>query len=681
MTASDRALPLPPAPPVLPEPETGQVGDADAPVDTIARGLGRLGEAGLDRVALAGVMALAALLYLWNLTVSGFANTYYAMAAQAGAADWRAFFFGSLDAANFITLDKPPAATWVMSLFVKAFGLSAWSVLLPQALLGVGSVAVLYMAVRRAFGRGAATLAAIVLAVTPAAALIFRYDNPDALLTFLLVTAAWALGRGLENGRLRWVVLAASLVGLGFLTKYLQAYLVLPAFALVWLVAAPGGVRRRLAGLAIAAVTVLLTSGWWVAIVELIPASARPYIGGSTDNSVLDLIFGYDGLGRIFGQGIGGGTSVPSGGSGPGGFQGPGGLPGSGTTNVAGGGPGGSGGFGGEPGILRMFNPQFGGEISWLIPLALVSLAVGLIVWRRAGRSDRRLAAYALWGTWLVVHVAVFSFMSGIAHPYYTVMLAPAVGALVGAGVADLWRLRSRRLVGGAVLAVGLLGSAAWAFIVLERIPSFAPGLGIAAVALAVVAGLVLVLPAAAVERRIQRAALGLGLAAALAGSTAFTFATTTRALAGGDPTAGPSEATGGARPVGDFGTSTNAAMIDYVVTNRGSATWIVAAQGSGNAAAIQLAAGAPVLTMGGFSGTDAAPSMSQLQSLVNSGQLRYVLVGNAGGPGGPGGPGGSGVRELMAWVSSACTAVTLGSPATGGSTTSTLYDCAGAAG
>ena len=657
MTAGDHLLSHPPS---QPEGLPAAVPEARPAAETPTAVTARLGEAGWDRLALAGVTALAAVLYLWNLTISGFANTYYAMAAQAGAADWRAFFFGSLDAGNFITLDKPPAATWLMSLSVRAFGLSSWAVLLPQALLGMASVAVLYLAVRRSFGRPAAILAAIVLAITPSASLIFRYDNPDALLTFVLVAAAWAMGRGLEDGRLRWVILGAGLVGLGFLTKYLQAYLVLPAFAAVWLVSAPGSVRRRLVGLSVAGVIVVATSGWWVAIVQLMPASSRPYVGGSANNSVLNLIFGYDGLGRIFGQGPGGGVAPF--GSGPG--------PGSG--------------FGGVPGIVRMFNAQFGGEISWLIPLAPLALVVGLVVHRRAGRTDRRLAAFLLWGTWLVVHSVVFSLMSGIAHPYYSVMLAPAIGVLVGGGMAELWRLRDRRLLAGVVLAAGLVGTAAWAFVLLERVPLFLPGLGIAAVAAAVFAGLVLVLPAATVDRRVQRMALALGLVAALAGSTAFTIATTTRALAGGDPVAGPLASSGGPRLVGDFGTTTDTALIDYLVANRGSATWVVAAQGSGNAASIQLAAGAPVLTMGGFSGTDAVPTMPELQALIASSELRFVLVGGVGGPGGqggPGGPGGSGTRKIATWVSSACTAVSVGTTASGtsGGPAAALYDCAGA--
>jgi len=196
-------------------------------------------------LALGAVLGLAAVLYLWNLTVSGYANTYYAMAAQAGSRDLAAFFFGSLDAGNFITLDKPPASVWLMALSVRLLGLSSWSILLPQAMLGIATVGVLFLAVRRAFGVPAAILAGLTMALTPAATLIFRYDNPDALLTFALVVAAWALGRGLEDGRLRWPVLAAALVGLAFLTKYLQAYVILPAFALVWMVSAPGSLSAR----------------------------------------------------------------------------------------------------------------------------------------------------------------------------------------------------------------------------------------------------------------------------------------------------------------------------------------------------------------------------------------------------------------------------------------------------
>jgi hypothetical protein len=297
----------------------------------------------------------AAILYLVNLTVSGYANTYYAMAAQAASQSWSAWFFGSLDASSFITLDKPPLATMVMGLAVRLFGLSSWSILLPEALMGVGAVAVLFLAVRRSFGTAAATIAGAVMALTPAAVLIFRYDNPDALLTLLLVSAAWALLRALDGGRLRWLALAGTLVGLGFMTKFLQAWLVLPVFALVWIVAAPGGWRRRLAGLAVSAAAVAVASLAWPLAVDLIPAASRPYIGGSTGNSVFDLILGYDGLGRIFG-GAGNG----------------------------GGGGGGGGMFGGSAGLFRLFNELFGGQVSWLFPYAVVAGVSGLVLRLRA---------------------------------------------------------------------------------------------------------------------------------------------------------------------------------------------------------------------------------------------------------------------------------------------------------
>ena len=345
------------------------------------RGLvrGDAGEAVWVRPAFAGVLALAAVLYLWNLTVSGYANTYYSAAALAASQSWSAWFFGSFDANNFITVDKPPLGTMLMGLSVRLFGLSSWSVLLPQALAGVAAVGVLFGAVKHSFGAAAATIAAVVMALTPAAVLIFRFNNPDALLTLLFVLSAWALLRSLEHGSYRWMALAAACVGLAFLTKYLQAYLVLPGYALVFGFSANTTLRRRIAGLGVALATVLMTSGWWVAIVQMLPAGSKPFIGGSTTGSPLDLIFGYDGLGRIFGA------------SGPGG------------------GGAGGGGFSGEVGPLRLFNDQMFGQIAWFIPLAIVCLVVGLYRRRWAQRTDRALAGYLLWGTWLIVTAIVFS--------------------------------------------------------------------------------------------------------------------------------------------------------------------------------------------------------------------------------------------------------------------------------
>ena len=393
--------------------------------------------------------------------------------------------------------------------------------------MGVAAVVVLFLAVRRSFGTAAAAIAGTVMALTPAAVLIFRYDNPDALLTLLLVSAAWALLRALDAGRMRWLALAGTLVGLGFMTKFLQAWLVLPVFALVWIVAAPGGWRRRLAGLVVSAAAVAVASLAWPVAVDLIPAASRPYIGGSTGNSVFDLILGYDGLGRIFG-GVGNGGGD--------------------------GGGGGGGMFGGSAGILRLFNEQFGGQVSWLIPYAVIAGASGLVLRLRAGRTDRRLVGYLLWGGWLAVHVLVFSFMSGVIHPYYSVILAPAIGALVGGGhgravappvaIADRRARSSRALRRQRGLGVGAPGADAGL-----RAgpgdrgrrdhrggrPSWWPS----------PAGRLLA------GERAGRRAVAVALAALLAGPAVFAAQTMATAHSGGDPAAGPARVGFGGGPGG----------------------------------------------------------------------------------------------------------------------------------
>ncbi|HEY7177485.1 MAG TPA: glycosyltransferase family 39 protein, partial [Micromonosporaceae bacterium] len=356
------------------------------------------------RPALAVLLAGTALLYLWDLSASGWANAFYSAAVQAGTKSWKAFFFGSSDASNFITVDKPPASLWVMEISARIFGVNSWSILVPQALEGVAAVGLLYATVRRWYGPAAGLVAGAAFALTPVAVLMFRFNNPDALLVLLLVAAAYATTRAVEVASPRWLALAGALVGLGFLTKMFQAFLVLPAFALVYLVAAPATFRKRLWHVVVAGAAMVVAAGWWVAIVSLIPAADRPYIGGSQNNSVLGLAFGYNGFGRLTGNETG---SVGGGGAG---------------------GPG--GGMWGRTGWTRLFGADIGGQTAWLLPAALALLLIGLWTSRRAPRTDHARAGYVLWGAWLVVTAAVFSFMAGIFHPYYTVALAPAIGAL-----------------------------------------------------------------------------------------------------------------------------------------------------------------------------------------------------------------------------------------------------------
>ena len=606
--------------------------------------------------AVPALAAIAGFLYLVNLTVSGYANTYYAMAAQAASQSWSALFFGTLDSQGFVTLDKPPLATWLMGLSVKTLGLSSWSILLPQALLGVGSVLVLYLAVRRSFGSTAAFVAGLLMAITPVAVLTFRYDNPDALLTFLLVSAAWALGRGLERGHLRWALLAAILVGAAFLTKYLQAFIVLPGFALVWLVSAPVSLRRRIVGLLAASATVAISSFWWVAIVALIPADSRPYIGGSTTNSPLDLILGYDGLERIFGTSpSGAGLAL---GTGPAGLSGP--------T------------FSGTPGILRLFNDQFGGQIAWLLPAAVLAVGVAVVLHLRSNRSDRRVGGYLLWGSWLAVHAAVFSFMSGIIHAYSAVVLAPAIGGLVGGAAAELWQRRATSRSAGAVLAAGVVATGVTTFVLLDRTPDFASGLGYGILALSAVAALVIAIPSALTGAGVTRAAGAFALVAVIAGPLAYAAATMTTGYGSGDPSAGPQSTAsfGGMGALACGGAPCNfspasRALVNYLVANRGSARWIVATSGSQVAAGIQLAADLPVMTMGGFFGGDPTPTLDELKATIASGELRYVLLWSL-----PAGDIQVGHDSVFSnWVSTNCVAVTIDASSSG------LYDCASAAG
>ena len=419
-----------------------------------------LGDPERPRWVTLGVVALlsaTAVLYLWGLGSAEWANPYYAAAAQAGTQNLTAWLFGSLDPGNAITVDKPPAALWVMALSGRLFGFTPFTMLLPQALMGVASVGVLYAAVRRVSGPGAGLIAGAALAVTPVAASMFRYNNPDALLVLMLVTAAYLMVRAIESARYRWIVLAGVVLGLAFLTKMLQAFLVVPGFALAFLVAAPVGLWHRVGQLAAGAAAMIATAGSFLMLVSLWPADSRPYIGGSTDNSLLQLALGYNGIQRV------------TGGEGPVGGPGGGGL---------GGGPGGGANlfFGGDPGLTRLFGASMGTEASWLLPAAVIGLVAGLWFTRRTARTAFVRAGLLLWGGWLVVTGAVFSFMDGIIHPYYTVALAPAVAALVGICTVELWR--GRRFRGPRMtLAAMSAATGVWAFILLDRTPEWFPWL------------------------------------------------------------------------------------------------------------------------------------------------------------------------------------------------------------
>ncbi|MEU1286725.1 glycosyltransferase family 39 protein [Kitasatospora sp. NPDC005856] len=541
--------PLPPAGPEGPASWSGRLRTLPA-----RAWRGRADDPRWVRPALLALLAATTVLYLWGLSASGWANSFYSAAVQAGSQSWKAFFFGSSDAANFITVDKPPAALWPMALSARIFGLSSWSVLVPQALMGAATAGVLYATVRRRFSPLGGLLAGAALALTPVAALMFRFNNPDALLVLLLTLAAYGLLRAVEAAGTRWLVFTGVMFGLAFLTKTLQAFLVLPAFAVIYLVVAPTGLWRRVRQLLLAGAAMVVAGGWWVAIVELLPASARPYVGGSQDNSFLSLTFGYNGLGRINGNetgSVGGGARMPAGLDLPGGA-------------VPGGAPGGGRGWG-ETGLTRMFGTDIGGQIAWLLPAALILLVAALWATRRYARTDTARAAFLVWGGWLLSTALIFSFMSGIFHQYYTVALAPAVAALVGMGADGLWRAR-HRLPWALVLAGTLAVTAVWAFVLLGRSPDFVPWLRwavlvgglLAAAALAagpLVSGSAVAGSAAGrlsgrAGARIASVAGLVGVAAALGGPAAYAVDTVNTPHTGSIVTAGPG-VEGGSGPGG----------------------------------------------------------------------------------------------------------------------------------
>lgn len=605
-----------------------------------------------SRWALAALLVGTGVLYIWGLGASGWANSYYAAAVQAGSQSWTAFFFGASDAANAITVDKTPASLWPMVLSVRLFGLNSWAMLVPQALMGVGTVAMVYASVRRLFSLWAALLAGAVMAVTPVAVLMFRFNNPDALLVLLLTVAGYCVVRAQERGATRWLVLAGAAIGFAFLAKMLQAFLVLPGFALVYLLTAPVAFRRRIWQLLLAGAAMVAAAGWWLLAVALVPASERPYIGGSQTNSVLGLALGYNGIGRLNGADYGG----------------------LGNLNQ-------------QSGWLRMFDTEAGGQISWLLPAALMLLVAVTWLTRRAPRADPVRAAVWVWGSWLLVTALVFSLMQGIFHAYYTVALAPAIAVLVGMGAAVLWERGARRLP-----AMITAGTAVWSYVLLSRSADWNAWLGVAVLVAGLGAALAMLL-----TRRVL-AVVAIALVACLAGPAAYAVDTAASPHTGAIPTAGPSTGGGGfgGPPGGGFqrpggggqafrpptagadgagrgrmggggmggllNAGTPAAELTALLKDGASGyTWVAATVGSNNAAGYQLAGGQPVMAVGGFNGTDPAPTLEQFKQYVAEKKIHYFLGTGMGGFGGRSTGGSGDAAEIAAWVQETFTATTVG--------------------
>ncbi|WP_433515264.1 ArnT family glycosyltransferase [Nonomuraea sp. CA-143628] len=671
--------------------------------------------------ALAVILLLAAGLYGWALGSLGWGNSYYSAAVKSMGQSWTNFLFGAYDPAGVITVDKPPAALWPQVLSTKIFGLHGWAMILPQVLEGIATVFLLHRTVRLWAGEAAGLLAALVLTLTPITVAINRDNNPDTLLVLTLVAAAYFLTRALRaTSGLRWLCAAGFLIGLGFMTKMLAAWMVIPAFGAAWLVGARGPWLGRLGKLLIGGVVLVVSSLWWVAMVAFWPGN-RPYIGGSTDGGAWDLVVGYNGLGRIFG--------------GEGGFS------------IS---------FGGAAGLGRLFNEQVGGQISWLLPLCglalVLALAVAVLRWRGVTMPGEPLAAagWVLWGTWLVVCGLVFATQKGIFHPYYTTQLAPAVAAVTAGFATTLARAHRAGARWALPLGAGTVAvTTAWAYVVIGRVPSWngwvawlVGAAGVAGIVLLLLAGRRRLLPAG--RPQLLPAAVGVAVLAVLSGPAAWAVSVpgSTSMMGGANPTAGPptmpfGQGAGGGGPAqGGFelpegmqlppGTKLPEGMelpqgmqlpegfpggfpggnggmpsgfpgsgaeltpdqrkiLDYAVKNSGSARIKLATEGGAMfASTFILNSDATVIGMGGFIGIDDAPTVQQLKDWTSSGQLRFVL---GSGRGGFGAMMGGASTHRSQWLKENCgevpaaaygenpTASTPSSPMTGGGTT--LYDCA----
>ncbi|WP_405490576.1 glycosyltransferase family 39 protein [Nocardia sp. NBC_00511] len=597
------------------------------PQSAAPRVTGRFDGKAVERAGLVVLLVATAVMYLWNITINGMGNQFYAGAAWAGSKNWEALLFGSLDPGNFITVDKPPVSQWVMGLSGQIFGFSSASMLIPQALMAVAAVGLLYGATKRVTGSHyTGLLAGAALALTPVAALMFRFNNPDAVMVLLMMAGAYATVRALEKASTTWILLAGVALGFAFLAKMLEGLMVLPALGVVYLIAAPNKIRTRLLQLVGALVAMLASSGWYVFVTLLWPASSHPYLAGSTDNNFMNLVLGYNGFARVLGRNHGGGGGAPRPPADPAAAQA--------AADAAqqqagrGGGGGGFGGFGGGQvrGVERLFTGEFGFEIAWLLPTALLAVVLVLISRGRAPRTDLARAGAILFGLWIVIDGGVLSYMSGTVHPYYCLSIAPAVAGMFALGIHEMWTRRDV-LLGRLGLSALILLTGVWSFVLLHRNSGWFPELRWAILAATVIAAVLIALPWARGNRRLATAALALGLIGGLAGTSAYAFATIATPHSGGGPTVGPARA-GGRGGMGGFGESqANPALATLLEGS--DAKWAAAINGSSAAAGLELQSDRSVMAIGGFSGSDPTPTLAEFQADVKAGKIGYYIVEN----------------------------------------------------
>ena len=622
--------------------------------------------------ALAAILAVGAFLRFYHLgQAEAGVNTYYAAAVKSMLLSWHNFFFVAFEPGGTLSLDKPPLGFWIETLSARLFGFSGFALALPNALAGVLSIFVIYKIIRRPFGPWAGLASAAALAVMPVAIATERNNTIDGMLAFVLLLAAWAFLQSVYTGKARWLFLGVLLVGLGFNIKMLQAFLPLPAFYVLYFFGTKGQWLKKASYLAAATVLLLAVSFSWAMAVDLTPASNRPYVDSSSHNSVMELIFGWNGLSRLtmfggpggmpfggqrfggsngsnntsilqppagFIPGSPGASGMPFGGQqfgGPNGLNMSGGIPpgipqGQGfqqTGNTSRRGPPGF--LFGSAGFLRLFTWPMVGEASWLLPFVLGGLIVlAVVLWKRPmlllSLSGEQHASFILWSGWLLIAALFFSFSQGLMHNYYLIMIGGPIAALTGMTLWALWQIIQRQWSLGWVLAVLLMG-------VTVSFETYAlignTSLDILTIA---VAGILLNLGtisaiASARKPRFSSAAIGILLAAILVMPAVWSGLTTFNNSPSFLPSAGPAEAGFDNMSPGMMG-GVNQNLLNYLLNNTQSGTYLFATGGAMMAAGYILATDRPVLALGGFTDIDVVP-IDKFISLVKSGRLRFVLL------------------------------------------------------
>ncbi|MFW2107052.1 glycosyltransferase family 39 protein [Bacillus spizizenii] len=654
-------------------------------------------------VVLILILLTAAFLNAYNIWQDDTANQYYLAAVKSMTQSLHNFFYASFDPSGFVTVDKPPVVLWVQTIFALIFGVHTWSVIIPQALAGVGSVFLLYRMIKPTFGIGAARIAALVMTLTPIAVAVSRTNNIDSMLVFTLLLGSACLLRAVKQGKLVWLLTAFALIGLAFNMKMMQAFMVLPAFVLFYLIASQVSLKKKIGSLILSLVLLTGLSLSWAVVVDSTSSSSRPYVGSSQTNSVLELAFGYNGTERLLGQTTGlarsdmnaaggrnmqnhstmqppnsngsssdgnsksdgsaanqnGNQSFGNNSQGPqppsgqnGALNGGGGTPptGNGTGNGGpgggNGGPGGSGGknmnmFGtGDAGPLRLFQSALSGQISWMLPFALIGLLGGIVSWYRDRRGQAaEMKETLFWTAWLVPVAGFFS-VAGFFHQYYLIMLAPPIAALSGIGWYTMYRLyKNNKDWASYLLPAAVLITAAFQVYILSAYTSQIGSVWMYVLGLL---GLVITL-ALLMLKRSHPFSKQLTIISLCVLLLTPVYWSATPLLYGGNsvlPESGPqlkSSANGGNM----FSSEIDTGLLSYLRKHNTGEEYLFATLTTVTAAPYIINENESVMAMGGFNGTDPILTVSELKKLVKEGKVKYFLLsGNN-----------SGNSELVSWI------------------------------